>query len=336
MVSKPITLRLIVLAAVLLVPLDALAQTCAMLPPGRPSEGQPPPADAQTAAVEAVTRALAGSGITVIAAPDAQRRMVGEPFAECNALECGAEVVRSLGVDYVVLVTVWAPRGTPTSVVVTLIGSEDSAAGDAPIDGDVIAAALSALTTATQRWQASQMGFLAVTSEPTGADVEVDGRLIGQTPLRHLVPAGQRRVRVHLDDYEPWEQTVRVAPTQEQPLEVTLSPVITGGSGDGAPESSTRTEPHFANWIIGSALVAGGIAALISPIVTLATEGDCADPLPNGWCGTVVSFGPQSGVLMGVGIAAIVGGAVFMIAQPIQLTTVVTPNSAMVQLRGTF
>ncbi len=333
--SKPITLG-IILAAVLLAPLDALAQTCAMLPPGRPSEGQPPPADAQAAAVEAVTRALAGSGVTVIAAPDAQRRMVGEPFAECNALECGAEVVRSLGVDYVVLVTVWAPRGSPTSVVVTLIGAGDSAAGDAPVEGDVTTAALSALTTATQRWQASQMGFIAVTSQPEGAAVEVDGRLVGQTPLRHLVAAGQRRVRIHLEGYDTVEQTVRVEPTQEHPVDVTLAPATAGEHHDEQPGGGTYTEPHFANWIIGSALVAGGIAALISPIVTLATEGDCTDPVSSGWCRSVVSFGPQSGVLMGVGIAAIVGGAVFMIAQPIQITTAVTPSSAMVQLRGTY
>ncbi|MCZ7678529.1 MAG: hypothetical protein M5U28_07045 [Sandaracinaceae bacterium] len=49
-----------------------------------------------------------------------------------------------------------------------------------------------------------------------------------------------------------------------------------------------------------------------------------------------MSFGPASGILMGVGIAAVLGGAIFMIAQPITVTTVIGPDSAALQLRGTF
>lgn len=331
---KPICLALAAVLLGALSPLHVQAQTCALLPPGTPAEGAPAPADAQAAALEAVTGALATDGVTVIGSADAQRRMVGEPFVECNALDCGAEVVRSLGVDFVVLVTVWAPRGAPTSVVVTLIGASDSAAGDAPVEGDVVDATLRALATARQRWQAAQMGFIDVRSSPPGADVELDGRLIGRTPIRHLAMAGQRRVRIHLEGYEPIEESVRVEPTQEHPVEVTLSeatappPVV--------PE--TRTEPHFANWLIGGALIAGGVAALISPLHTLATLGNCADAagLPGGWCRSEVTFGAQSGVLLGVGAAALIGGVVFLIAQPFQVTTVITPDSARLGISGTF
>jgi hypothetical protein len=263
--------------------------------------------------------------------------MVGEPFAECNALDCGGQVVRSLGVDYVVLVTVWAPRGTPTSVVVTLIGATDSAAGDAPVEDDIAAATLSALTTARQRWQAAQMGFLDVRSTPPGADVEVDGRLVGRTPIRHLAMAGQRAVRIHLEGYAPVEERVQVEPTREHPVEVTLTEAV--AIETPTPTPTTYTEPHFANWLIGGALIAGGIVALISPLHTAAVDGECVDAggLPtDDWCRSVASFGAQSGVLLGVGAAAIVGGVVFMIAQPIQMTTVITPDSARLQLSGTF
>jgi hypothetical protein len=318
----------------------AHAQSCAMLPPGRPGDGPAPPPNAQTTAVEAVTRALSGDGLTVIPSQDAQRRMLGETFAECNALECGGSVTRSLGVDFAVLVTVWAPRGTPTSVVVTLIGANDSAAGDAPIEGgDVSAATLSALTVARQRWQASQMGFLVVRTTPEGADVEVDGRLVGQTPVRYLVMAGGRQVRVHLEGHRAVEQEVRIEATQEQVLDLTL----TAGTDDPIVEPPTTTpetrfEPHFANWLVGGALIAGGVAALLSPIVTLATGGQCADSsgLPMDWCRSEVRFGATSGVLLGVGLAALAGGVVFLAAQPFQLTTSVTPDSAMLQLRGMF
>jgi hypothetical protein len=246
-------------------------------------------------------------------------------------------VVRSLGVDFVVLVTVWAPEGTPTIVVVTLIGPSDSVAGDAPVEGgDVSAAALSALTTARQRWQASQMGFIEVSSEPPGADVEVDGRVVGQTPIRHLVPAGERRVRILLDGYETVERTVRITPTREHPIDVTLEEA----APEPAPQPVTHTEPHWANWLIGGGLVAVGVG-LMAPAVGTGI-GDAADlcsqsveGMPDA-CERTYRFGAVSGVLLGVGAAAAVAGVVFLIAQPLQLTTVVTPDSAMLELRGTF
>lgn len=333
--SVPLALTAALIGALL--PLRVHAQSCALLPPGEPGTGPAAPAEAESAAVDAVTEALTRDGLVVMASADAQRRMVGEPFAECNALDCGSAVVRSLGVDFAVLVTVWAPAGTPTSVVVTFIGKDDSAAGDAPVDGDVTRAALSALATARQRWQTSQMGFLQVRTTPPGAAIEVDGRVVGTSPLRHLTMAGERRVRLHLEGYEPVERTVRVAPTQEHPVEVTLVEAI-DLEPDPVPEPVTTTEPHFANWILGGALIAGGAAALVSPIHTLATEGECSESggLPNGWCRSHVSFGVQSGILLGVGAAALVGGVIILIAQPIQVTTVVTPDSAGLRLSGTF
>lgn len=65
---------------------------------------------------------------------------------------------------------------------------------------------------------------------------------------------------------------------------------------------------------------------------------DCVENggLPAGWCRTEVTFGVQSGVLLGVGAAALIGGIVFLAAQPFQITTVVTPDSAALQLSGTF
>lgn len=319
----------------LLAPSPTVAQTCAMLPPGRPAEGPAPPAAARATAIDAVTRALEDAGVQVIATAEAQRRMVGEPYAECAALDCGGSVVRRLGVDYAVLVTVWAPRGTPTVVVVTLIGENDSAAGDAPVvQGDVAAAALNALATARQRWQAAQMGFVDVRSTPEGADVEVDGRLVGRTPVRHLVMAGERRVRVELAGFEPVEQVVHVVPMREHPVAVTLSPA----SDVSAPEPITRTEPHLANWVLGGALVLGGVVALISPLHTLAVLDQCVDAhgLPEGYCRSTATFGAQSGILLGIGAAALAGGIVVMVAQPLQATTVVTPDAAWIQLSGTF
>lgn len=331
--SQPVHLALIALVLGALLPVRAQAQTCAMLPPGDPPGQQPPP-EAQQAAKDAVVDALTDDGFEIIGSIEARRRMADQPFVDCNALACGSEVVRYLEVDCAVLVTLWAPRGEPTSVVVTLIGESDSAAGDAPIDGDVVPATLSALTVARQRWQATQMGFVEVRSDPAGADVEIDGRFVGQTPLRHLAMAGVRTIRIHHEGYEPVEEEVRVEPTRSHPVEVTLQP--SGPAESVGPVS--RTEPHWTNWLLGGGLVAGGVAALISPIHTLARLGECTDDpgLPAGLCRRGVSFGAQSAVLLSIGTAALIGGVVTLIGQPIQVTTTLTPDSASLQLSGTF
>jgi hypothetical protein len=333
--ASPRAIASLALLLASLAPSAARAQTCTMLPPGRPSDGPAPNAAVQRSAMEAVTRSLIDGGHTVIATEDAQRRMIGEPFQECNALECGASVVQSLGVDFAVLVTIWAPRGTPTSVVVALIGATDSAAGDAPVEsGDAVAAALRALQTALQRWQAAHMGFLEVRSMPPGATVEVDGRVIGTTPVRHLVHAGQRSVRVYLDGYDDIEQSMRIEPTREHPLELALV-----AADESSAPIETHTEPHFANFLIGGALIAGGIGALVSPILTLATEGECRDEpgaVPTGFCATETRLGATSAILLGVGAAAIIGGLVFMIAQPIVVTVAASPESAMLVVGGAF
>ncbi|HJL18072.1 MAG TPA: PEGA domain-containing protein [Sandaracinaceae bacterium LLY-WYZ-13_1] len=335
-------LRLAALAAgslfalVALAASSAAAQSAAMLPPGEPPEGPSAAPELQREAIEAVARALTADDITVIPSADAQRRMVGEPFAECHELDCGANVVRSLGVDYAVLVTVWAPRGRPTNVVVTFIGPDDSVAGDAPVEGEgLVAAALSALTTARQRWQASRMGFIAVESDPPGADVTVDGRVLGQTPLRRLVPAGERTVRVSLEGYATVERTVQVAPTREHPIEVTLAAPVEEPDPPSTPR--TRTEPHWASWVLGGGLAAVGVGLLVPALAT--GFGDAADACTEesgGVCARTPRFGAQSGVLLGVGLAAAAAGVVVLAVQPFQVTTVVTPDSATLRVRGTF
>ncbi|MEC7525271.1 MAG: PEGA domain-containing protein [Myxococcota bacterium] len=308
----------------------ASAQRCALLPPGEPPEGAPAPEAMQDSARASVVSGLEAEGVTVM--PSDEAPLEGA-LAECNALECGGQVVGTLGVDFAVLVTVWAPRGTPTSVVVTLIGADDATAGDAPVvAGDLAGAAREALQAAWQRWRSSRLGRLEIRSEPTGAAVSVDAQPVGETPLSHEVLAGQRVVRLELDGHRPEERTLDVATGQVAEIDVTLEP-----EGDTDPGTTgTYTEPHWANWVIGGALAAAGVVALISPLQTAAREGECVDAPAPGFCRTEVRFGAASGVLTGVGVAALIGGAVFFIAQPIQMSTVITPDSASLQLSGTF
>jgi hypothetical protein len=54
-------------------------------------------------------------------------------------------------------------------------------------------------------------GSLSVDSRPPGANVFIDGKLAGATPL--VVPqigAGEHAVRLEHDGYQPWSSSVRI------------------------------------------------------------------------------------------------------------------------------
>ena len=56
-----------------------------------------------------------------------------------------------------------------------------------------------------------QIGFLSVVSKPLGAQVQLDGELLGTTPIvkRRKLPTTEYVLRVTKDGYVPWQQVVR-------------------------------------------------------------------------------------------------------------------------------
>jgi hypothetical protein len=66
-------------------------------------------------------------------------------------------------------------------------------------------------------------GSLVIRSEPPGAVVAVDGRVVGATPiLLETVPIGSRVVRIESEGYEPWSFAARVVANQETRIVATL------------------------------------------------------------------------------------------------------------------
>lgn len=77
-------------------------------------------------------------------------------------------------------------------------------------------------------------GSLAIDSDPSGAVVSLDGRVVGSTPiLLEDVPAGSRVVRVESSGYERWSAAIRVVANQRTRVNATLQ----AGSEPQAPAS---------------------------------------------------------------------------------------------------
>lgn len=75
-----------------------------------------------------------------------------------------------------------------------------------------------------------RQGTLAVTSNPSGAEVYLDGALRGRTPLSLSLPEGRYGVELRLAGYEPYRATVQVRRGETTRLDVRLTPVPRTGT----------------------------------------------------------------------------------------------------------
>ncbi len=81
-------------------------------------------------------------------------------------------------------------------------------------------------TARTEKRSAGKKGTLVIFSTPTGADMRVNGTMIGTTSkrieLRFPVEAGQVKVRIEKEGYMPWEREISVGEGSIVPIEVEL------------------------------------------------------------------------------------------------------------------
>jgi PEGA domain-containing protein len=59
--------------------------------------------------------------------------------------------------------------------------------------------------------QASTSSDVAVTSNPSGADIEVDGAFVGDTPSTITITAGDHTISLKKPGFTPWERIVKVS-----------------------------------------------------------------------------------------------------------------------------
>jgi hypothetical protein len=68
-------------------------------------------------------------------------------------------------------------------------------------------------------------GGLALTSSPAGAQVVLNGKVVGETPVvLNDLPVGSRAIVVRRDGYSPWSASVRVIANQRTTVRATLIP----------------------------------------------------------------------------------------------------------------
>jgi hypothetical protein len=111
---------------------------------------------------------------------------------------------------------------------------------------------------------------LAIRTTPPGAQVEIDGRIVGETndrkPFEYRVYAGPHRVVVQLRGYETASRSVQLVPGETKPVDIVLVPLPGSAKPPRPPETKTpdtTTERHQVRW--------GGWITLGSGVVVAST-----------------------------------------------------------------
>jgi S1-C subfamily serine protease len=68
-------------------------------------------------------------------------------------------------------------------------------------------------------------GKISILSTPDGADIEIDGVFLGNTPSDLSVETGKRVIRITKKGYQPYERTLQVQPNGSQRISAELDPV---------------------------------------------------------------------------------------------------------------
>jgi hypothetical protein len=120
-----------------------------------------------------------------------------------------------------------------------------------------------------------RQGTLMVSASEVGADVKVDGRQVGTTPIEPLVMAGgPHLLTVEKDGFSPVRKEVRVQVDQITDESVRLAP-----SPDTIVAYETRAKRMRAlAWASAGLAVAGVALAVIAEVEGAATYGDSGNP----------------------------------------------------------
>lgn len=259
--------------------------------------------------------------------------------------DCEAAAVRTaLSLDAVVLVALW--NGDELVIEVTTpegIGRAKRRIGERP------EAAASLTSDALGDVKNGRPVPVRVDAFPRGAEVVIDGAVVGTAPASARLSPGAHRVTLRKLSHVTTTRDIEIPRGHEGTLVVRMSMTPEGEAGhdghDGRPDvklvATERANPDgepTAAWdyLVAGALVAVSVPLIASPLDALAKEGDCQGGVAaDGTCDEM-RFGAGA-VLSLVGGAALLGGAGYVVfATPIQTSLSTDGDSVHVTTRIQF
>lgn len=168
--------------------------------------------------------------------------------ADCaQSVPCLSDVAQECEVRFVLSVQLGKDAGSAATVrlfdgevgdLAAVVAADDPAAealGGSPSMGARTSSLSMRLALAFDRGMARPLGLIEVGSEPSDAEVLVDGRKRGQTPFLRPVAVGEHTLVVHKRGFVDYVNTVDVLAGKGSAIDVILRPdVMAGGASEKA------------------------------------------------------------------------------------------------------
>jgi hypothetical protein len=318
--DRPRALAL-VLAGGLLLPALARAESIVLLSP----RGDDALASERAHAQQVLADALTGQAVTVLAHADAVASVEDDAASRCDAIECAAVLLQACEAEAAAAVAVWAAGDPPApgTVFVTLVDRRgDRFPGKARVEGrepsDLARAVKDALLDARALQLLGPGPWLRVRGEPEGAEVVLNGKLVGTVPYRAPVESGRHTLEVRSGDHRAHVQTVDVPPSaaRQVELDVELAPRRADGDelvseagyeGEAARDRDERSGP-----VVGPLILGGAGAVLIVTDIALVLGSGCDRRNSLGHCEDGDEIDETLAIAWaGVGAAAVVGAVLW-------------------------
>lgn len=148
---------------------------------------------------------------------------------------------------------------------------------------------------------------LVASSTPEGAQVILDGRLLGKTPLEHEIFVGARSIVIQREGYEPASESVLAEIGQQATIKAELHPA----PQKAAPQKPPAGRPLW-RLITGGTAVGAGLLLIGFGGSALASNGRCQDGSDNTGACPFYSTLTVGGGLVGAGAALTVGGVILL------------------------
>ena len=279
----------------------------------------------QKSATDALSEALRMQGLNVVLFEEAKKAL---PQGESCDHDCGERLLRLVSADLSARVKITgSAEQLPDQAQVTLVDADGHHyEGAAKLrDGDVRDATTRALLEARSYQLLGPGPWLRVEGTPEGADVLIDGSVVGQVPYRASLAAGKHALIVRDAGYSRYEKAVEVPARDGFRFEIRVAlepapidaPVAALEMPGHAPAQASPAE-HNRLWLIAPiAMEVVGVGLATATTVRIATGVDsCVEPDAAGHCTeksgvrtwpTVAAYG-LSAALIGAGLVWIVLG----------------------------
>ena len=328
-------------------PSAASAETALLLP----SAGDDALKTQRQQAQQVLSQALQSQAIRVLTHAEATAGLGSTAMSECKTVDCAPALLQATGADIAVAVGVWASGGNQaTTVFVTLVDRRsDRYPGKGTVTDDDLAGAVKDALLEARALQLLGPGpWLRVRGEPRGAQVFLNGTLVGSVPYRGTVQSGRHTLEVRYEGYRTHAQTIDVAPSTARQVDVDVALKPRDGTTTAAIDAQTLTTDEEAGHggsngraVVGPIILgAVGLGLITVDAITLLGSG-CGSQDKSGNC--LKRTRPQAApaIVWGVaGIGAVVGAVLWYALSADDLPT--TEPSALridnqgITVSGTF